>query len=123
MVPAVISTLSSFEPAVAVLIEAGKNFLPGILGHPLQPLVGNKLPVTHPAVTIGIEALEESGGTLELLGRDLPVSVRVHLGPVEPTSAAFVKIPPPTRANSAIDEAPKLKPRTYSRPDALKSGA
>ncbi len=27
-----------------------------------------------------------------------------------PTSAAFVKMPPPTRAKSAIDDAPKAKP-------------
>ena len=27
-----------------------------------------------------------------------------------PTSAALVKMPPPTRANSAIEEAPKAKP-------------
>ena len=27
-----------------------------------------------------------------------------------PTSAAFVKMPPPTRMNSAISEAPKAKP-------------
>ena len=34
-----------------------------------------------------------------------------------PTSAALVKMPPPTRANRAIEEAPKLKPSTlFSTP-------
>ena len=40
-----------------------------------------------------------------------------------PTSAALVKIPPPTRENSAIEDAPKLNPRTYSRLFAEKSPA
>ena len=40
-----------------------------------------------------------------------------------PTSAALVKMPPPTRANSAIEEAPKLKPSTYSRALAVSPSA
>ena len=36
-------------------------------------------------------------------------------------SMALVKIPPPTRAKSAMDEAPKLNPRTWLRTASLNS--
>ena len=40
----------------------------------------------------------------------MPASILPARSP--PTSAAFVKMPPPTRANSAMEEAPKLNPAT-----------
>mmetsp|Transcript_21319 Transcript_21319/g.47652 ORF Transcript_21319/g.47652 Transcript_21319/m.47652 type:complete len:312 (-) Transcript_21319:463-1398(-) len=79
----------------------------------IEPVKDSKrsapIPATSPTLSPTLSAI-----TPGLRGSSSGIPASTLPTRSEPTSAALVKMPPPTRAKSAIDDAPKPKPARYS---------
>ncbi len=119
-VPSIETTMPTKASKSGKITRLTETTAPRIIAPIIEPTYDSKrsapIPATSPTLSPTLSAI-----TAGLRGSSSGIPASTFPTKSAPISAAFVKIPPPTLANNAIDDAPKLNPLRIGRTNVLRT--